>query len=211
MKKIISTITLLLLICISFTACGGNGTGDNVPNPVDNTLYGKLTTAMSSTDFDTLTVTVSTTAKNGAELKSTYVYSDVENGLKIVYTEEKLGQFTQVDGKFVTPESMIETVFGTVIVSDGKIVSREGDESIIDLSGAKYPEFKFKESYFSSVTTADGEFSASVLSPLAFMGMSDSCSNMNVHVYYNVFRVSTIYLEYKALDGSLVNASYVYR
>ena len=211
MKKIISTITLLLLICISFTACGGNSTGDNVQNPVDNTLYGKLTTAMSSTDFDTLTVTLSTTAKNGVELKSTYVYSDVENGLKIVYTQEKLGQFTQVDGKFVAPESMIETLSGSVIVSDGKIVSSEGDASVVDLSDADYPEFKFKESYFSSVTTVDGEFAATVLSPFAFMGMSDSCSNMKVHVYYNVFRVSTIYLEYKATDGSYVNASYIYR
>ena len=46
---------------------------------------------------------------------------------------------------------------------------------------------------------------------MAFMGMSDGCSGMKAHVYYNVFRVSTIYLEYKASDGSFVKASYVYR
>lgn len=210
MKKIFSTITLLLIICITITACGGNDGTDGTPAPVDNTVYGQLNRAMSATDFDSLTVTVTTTT-NGVELNSTYVYTTVDGAIKIEYTQEKIGQFEFNSGVYTAPESAIVKVVGSVTVSGGKVIASEGDASIVDLSAASYPHFKFKESYFSDVATTDGEFAATVLSPMAFMGMSDGCSGMKAHVYYNVFRVSTIYLEYKASDGSFVKTSYVYR
>ncbi|MBQ7387602.1 MAG: hypothetical protein IJW03_05510 [Clostridia bacterium] len=209
MKRIFSIISLILLICVAMTACGGDGT-DKPSEPVDNTVYGKLTSAMSSRDFDTLTVTVATT-KDELTLTSTYVYKTVDGNLAIDYSIEILGQFDKNGENYTAPDSMIKTVSGSVVVSGGKIISTSGDPAPLDLSGAKYPEFKFKEGYFSSVETADGEFSASVLSPMAFMGMSDSCSNMTVRVYYNVFRVSTLHLEYKATDGSQVKTTYIYR
>jgi hypothetical protein len=212
MKRIVSIITLLIVICISVTACGANAGNNNgnTQTPTDNTVYSQLTRALSSTDFDSLTVTV-TTEKDGVELNSTYVYTNVDAGIKIDFTQEKIGQFESSGGSYTSPDSMIVTAIGSVTVSNGKIVASEGDASFVDLSSAGYPEFKFKESYFSDVQTTDGEFSASVLSPLAFMGMSSSCSGMKVHVYYNVFRVSTIYLEYRASDGATVKTAYVYR
>lgn len=207
MKRIISIITLIALVCLAFTACGG----DTTTTPEDNTVYGKLTRSMASRDFDTLSITVITTAKDGTVLESEYVYSTVDEGLRIEYSAQKIEQFDISDGECVAPSDMISTVEGTVVVSEGKIILMTGQDAPVDLSGADYPEFKFKESFFSDVESMDGEFSASVLSPTAFVGFPLTCSAMTVHIYYNVFRITDILLTYTTAEGTSVSVNYEYR
>ncbi len=211
MKRLLSIFSLILLVCILMTACGGNTSSDPDDKDIlDVTIYGKLTAAVNSHEFDRLTVTATTTDNNGLLLTSIYVYETVSSGLKISYLIEKLEQFEKNDGIYTAPDSMIGLVEGAVIISDGSIVASSGDAAPIELSGATYPSFNFKEEYFASVEYTDTEFKANVTSPLAFIGMSDSCSNMNVKVAFGEGVINRIDLTYNGAGGIAVEAEYIY-
>lgn len=203
MKRIVSIICLLTLICLSFASCNGGTTDDNV--------YGKLNKLMDSGVYNYLQITVTTELDELTELESVYVYTETGSGLKIEYSVEKLEQFEQVDGVWVSPDNMISTTVGSVVVKDGALVSSEGDEAPFDLKDATLPHFDFKESYFKGAVNEDGHFAASVVSPGAFMGTYNPCSAMTVDVLYHQFTITDVQLSYVSSEGNQVTAKYEYR
>lgn len=202
MKRTVSIICLLTLICLSFVSCN-TGASDDV--------YSKLNKLMDSSVYNYLEVTVTTTIDAQTELNSTYTYTKSDGGLKIEYSVENLGQFEQVGGAWVAPDEMITTAVGNVTVKDGAIVSSEGDDAPFDMKDAALPHFDFKEVYFKSPVSEDGHFTASVLSPGAFMGTYSPCSAMTVDVLYHEFTITDILLTYVSPEGNVVEAKYEYR
>ncbi len=213
MKRIFSIIALVLILCLAMTSCIGGSPSEGDDETIDNdtSIYGQLTKAMSSREFETLTVTVTTTSGDGLVLTSIYVYETVDEGLKIEYLIENFGQFTNNNGIYTKPDSMIELIEGSVIVDDNcNVVSSTGDPAPFDLSSADYPKLNFKEAYFSGVAYSTTSFSANVISPKSFVGLSGICSNMKVLIDYDAEGINRIDLSYNGADGYKVETEYIY-
>ncbi len=100
MKRIVSIICLLTLICLTATACGVNNSGGN-------TVYDKLNKLMDDSVYNYISVTVTTEIDEETKLTSGYLYTKTDAGLSISYSIESLGQFEEINGVWVAPDSMI--------------------------------------------------------------------------------------------------------
>ena len=200
MKKVLMIVATTLILVLSLTACVFSG----------NDLYGDLN-KMAQSSYSKTDVVVST-HKNGVTLKDTanFVFSgtagaiDMNNG-ELSYTTQRLAEYEVKDGVLVAPESFIVEKSGTAKVENGKVIGDE--EALYDtVSGFG---FRFDESYFTNVTSADGSFQATVSNPASFFGAEKiDAKKMTVKISFSNGSFEKLQLAYKTSDGTSVEISY---
>jgi len=122
---------------------------------------------------------------------------------KVSYSVEQLNMLP-TDGKLdnLSPEYK-KTLTGTAVIENGKVTQFNGDKVSIpdydELTGA----FDFKEGYFKNIKTADGEFSADVVSASNFLGTNKNVSDMKIEVKYNTSAIEKITLTYKTVNSTV--------
>lgn len=202
MKRIVSIIALLTLVCLLATSCGGT---------TENTVYDKLNNLAENGVYNYLAVTVTTVIDEQTELENTYTYQQVGDELHVEFTIQSLAEYEEGSDGWIAPDDIIETVSGSAVIKDGEVVSFSGNSEAQDFSCVSFPSFNFKAAYFSSVVDEDGHFAANVVSPGAFLGTYSPCSAMSIDVNYHQFTITEMVITYTSPERHQVTAKYEYK
>lgn len=153
-------------------------------------------------------VTISVTTNDGTdELNGTYMLTENNGVVSVAYSYEQLATFEEEDSKLVAPENRVVTKSGTAKLQNGKVIEGNADELNISASSLTISNLKFAEEYFASISQTEGEFSAYVVQPTAFMRANTSCENMAMNVKYTDSALIFVNISYK-IGATSVNYLY---
>lgn len=202
MKRFLCLTLTLLFLVLSLASCGEGGKGSNSTTKApDNGIYTQLQ-AMANASYTNMIIDISST-QNNVTLKDHYVISSIGENVSVDYTCQRRSTFE--DG--VLPDSFITTYTGSLVTQDGKILSQNGDDVVIDFTTLSVNALVFDASYFSDVKEGEGTFEANVTNPAGFMNAGNlSVSDMTVNVSFG--GAKTISISYTTANGSAVVIEY---
>ena len=191
MKKIITSIILLLVIALSFTSC------ELIEEKFGDPLYKQLNT-LANSEHDDYTVSVTITDKNTNTLNESYVVTTAENGnTTIYYTVERLNKFI-VNGNNITPPiSYKQVLTGNAVVNNGNLFGLEGDDIDVDFTEFKLPTFNFSKDSLGNVVAEDNTLTADVISQSDFLGFTLTEGEAMLEVEFDDTAIHSITLTFK--------------
>jgi predicted small lipoprotein YifL len=210
MKKILSSIVLLLAIVISVASCNKKDpTPPEVTTPDSQQTTGENTQENPKTVWETLQE-LSQQKYSKVKLYIKTVTGDIElnanytlTNTNVTYSVEQLNLLPP-DGDLtnVSPNCKV-ALSGTAAIKNGKVEKIDGETvtlpSYNELKGA----FNFKQSNFRNVKTEKGKLTADVSSISGFMGISQNLNNMRIVVIYNDTALQKLEITYKTTNSTV--------
>ena len=200
MNKKILIICLIAVIAVSvlcLSACNDNNAAETLR---------KINTAMMY-DYSNITLNVKTSTDN-VDLSAKYTIKTTDDITEVSYEVERLNGF---DENGNVPSEFKSTVKGTATVSDGKIISVDGDQLdsniVLDIVDTN---MTFRLSYLQVTKASDDGISAKVVNAKGFLkNESFEGEDMTVTVTLSQSYLSKINLDY-SLNGADVKLEYVF-
>lgn len=201
-KKLIAIIGMCAAFVLGLAACGGN------PDQ-GGTVYDTLNRLVAK-EAETVTLTVSSTL-NGETLTGSYEAKTEGDKVKVTYSFEQMNVIEKdADGNYIVPDTAKSTKEGSMVVSHGKVIEQNGAAADLTIEAVTAAGITFHEEYFSDISIKEGEFSAAVGSPAAFLGQQITCTAMRVKVAYTENAISSIELSYTASGGAQIAYRYAF-
>ncbi len=192
MKKAISILIIMLLTVTLFCACDESAVNLDDINAMLNKEYSGWTISTS-------------TLYNSVRLDSEYIVAKVEGQTEISYSVEQLNELSlEANQDFKSVKT------GNVIVKDGKVLSSDGAELFLDLSGMESIGLNFKSKYFEGINKTSSAFSAKVKDINGFMGKEIDATSMTVGASFNANGFVYIKLNYTTSKGAIVTTEYIF-
>ena len=199
MKKIITSMILLLVLLICMTAC--SGLKDNKPtsgedSTVEQTVYEQLD-ALTDVHYKKVKVRVVTITES-IQLSANYVLTQ-DN---VQYSIEQLNKLpSNGDITGVSPEYK-STITGSASVDNGEIIL-DGVNVTLPTYEELKGSFNFDESNLKSVIIENNTLKADVASSSAFYGNEVHVENMKITVAYTQTALSKIIITYQTPYSSV--------
>lgn len=196
MKRILTSILLILVIALSLTSC------DLIKDKLGDPVFNQLNELIKAEHND-YTISISLKDKNSHTLNETYVATTAENGnTTITYTVERLNKFN-VNGNNVTiPNSYKKVLTGYAVINGENLFEQEGDNIGIDFLKVKIPAFNFNDKAIENAIVADGKLTADVIDQTEFFGYELTTEPMQAEVEFNEEAIGEITLTFKTAEGS---------
>ena len=196
MKRILTSILLILVIALSLTSC------DLIKDKLGDPVFNQLNELIKAEHND-YTISISLKDKNSHTLNETYVATTAENGnTTITYTVERLNKFN-VNGSNVTiPGSYKKVLTGYAVINGENLFEQEGDDIGVDFLKVTIPAFNFNDKAIENAIVADGKLTADVIDQTKFFGYELTTEPMQVEVEFNEEAISEITLTFKTAEGS---------
>ncbi len=199
MKKIITSMILLLVLLICMTAC--SGLKDNKPtsgedSTVEQTVYEQLD-ALTDVNYKMVKVRVVTDTDN-VQLFAEYVLTQYN----VQYSIEQLnklpsnGDITGVSSEYKS------TITGSASVDNGEIIL-DGENITLPAYDELKGNFNFDESNLKNVIIENNILKADVVSSSAFYGSEVNVENMKITVEYTQTALSKIVITYQTTYSSV--------
>lgn len=198
MKKILTSIILLLAIALSLTSC------DFIEEKFGDPVYRQLNSLIVEEHKD-YSISISLTDKNSHTLHETYTATTAENGnTTINYVVERLNKFDVTDGIVTAPNSYKKVYTGYAVVNGENLLDFGGDSINIDFNFTKVviPDFNFSKKAVANAIVADGKLTADVISQDEFLGFELTDSEMTLEVVFDETAIQAITLTYKTASES---------
>lgn len=200
-KKLIAIVGICAALALGFAGCGESDEGATVYDTL-NKLVAK--------EVNTVTLTVSSTL-NGETLTGSYEAKTDGDKVKVTYRYEQMNVIEKdAGGNYILPDTVKSTKEGSMVVSGGKVIEQNGAAADLAIEAVTAAGLTFNEEYFSNISAKEGEFSASVASPAAFLGQQITCTAMRVKVAYTEDAISSIELSYTAYGGAQIAYRYAF-
>ena len=200
MKKIITSMILLLVLLICMTAC--SGLKDNKPtsgedSTVEQTVYEQLD-ALTDVHYKKVKVRVVTDTDN-VQLFAEYVLTQYN----VQYSIEQLNKLPpNGDITGISPEYK-STITGTASVDNGEMIILDGVEVTLPTYDALKGDFNFDENNLKNVIIEDNVLKAEVVSSSTFYGSEVNVENMKITVEYTQTAFSKIIITYQTAYSSV--------
>lgn len=160
--------------------------------------------AMLDMDYSGWLISIST-LYNNVRLESEYTITIGEEQTEISYSVEQLNELS-----LDSYQDFKSVKTGKVIVKDGKVLSTDGAEHLVDLSGMESIGLNFKSKYFERINKTNSTFSASVKDINGFMGKEVDATSMTVDASFNANGFLYIKLNYTTSNGAKVTTQYIF-
>lgn len=191
MKKLFKIILFTVIAVLTFCGC------EKASVKVD---YNSLTKKLNS-DYSGWSLTVKT-KKDDVTLTDVFAVKKSDAQTEIEYTLETLSELSfDNDGEFITKKS------GSAVIKDGKVVTENGDEVVIEIEELATLGLSFKAEYFGNAKYSDTSFSATVVKPSSFLGKSLNCTDMTVYASFSD-KFTKINIMYTAENGAKIDCTY---
>lgn len=206
MKKIITSIILLLVIALSLTSC--HLIDEHITN--SDPIHAQINALLESNQ-ENYTIKASITNKSAHTVNETYDVTTAENGNKTIsYTVERLNKFNVNDGVVTAPNSYKTVLTGYAVVNGENLFELEGDVLDIDFTKVVIPEFTFNDSTVENSVLDGDTLVADVKSQAEFLGVEFTTEPMQVEVVFSETSILTITLTFKTAGGNDVVVVYTF-
>ena len=204
MKKIITSIILLLIIALSFTSC------ELLEERFGDPTY-RLLNKLVEAGQDDYSISITLTDKNSHTLNETYDVITAGNGNKtILYTVERLNKFIINEGTVTPPTSYKQVLTGYAVVNGENLFELKGDEVDVDFTKLTLPTFKFSKSALDNVTVEDGKLTADVISQSDFLGYELTEGEVELVVEFGEDAIGAITLTFATATETNVTLVYTF-
>ena len=204
MKKIITSIILLLVIALSFTSC------ELLEEKFGDPLYNQLNTLANSEHGD-YAINVTITDKNTNKLTENYTVTTAENGnATINYTVERLNKFIINESTVTPPISYKQVLTGYAVVNGENLFELSGDNVDVDFTKLTLPTFKFSKNTLSNVVTEEGTLTADVISQNDFLGFTLTEGDVALKVEFDEAAIHTVTLTFETAAENNVTLVYTF-
>lgn len=198
MKKLSIIICVLVLAICAFSACG------TVSGDQDDAASGLAEiAALMDADYSSYTLEVKT-QKGGAELISTFAVKYTADGYTVDYSLESLNEIS-LNGanQYKTVKSGKATV-----TENGTKVTVDGESVDVDFKNLQTAGLAFKNENLKNVKINNGELTADVSAPSAFIGSEIAAESMTVKATF-AQKMQSVVITY-TLSGANVTYTYTF-
>lgn len=195
MKRFLVIICALALSLCTFAACNSDNIGDS----------GRLPeiAALMNLDYSAYKLEVKT-QKGGAELKSTFEVTFIEDGYTVDYYIESLNAISlDDDNEYMSEKSGMATV-----TENGKKVTVSGNAIDVEFEKLQSTGLSFTENCLKNVKVSEGKLTADVSAPSTFIGSETDATAMKVVANFGT-KMQSISITY-TLDGATVTCNYTF-
>lgn len=195
MKKVLSVIIIALLAVTLLCACMEVDVSITKLNQVSKLL---------EVEYSGWTINTTTVYKD-VRLTSSYIIIKSDAQTEISYSVEQLNELS-ID----KPAEFKSEIVGSVIVKDGKVISHEGEELSVDLSGMENIGLNLKSEYLDKINVTSSTLSANVKDIKSFMGKEMDATNMTLEIGFTEEAIEHININYTTSSSSSVKIEYIF-
>ena len=153
-----------------------------------------------------------TVGEDKERLTACYQVQSLNGRDSITYSYEEFASFILQDGVYVPPPERKNTVTGSMLVENGRVVELDGEAPSLPLELVTLSSLRFEEACFTNAVLTETTFEADVADPKTFLGLSEGVENMHLSLSFDEEHVRTMTLRYDSALGNpvILQFSFVY-